>query len=290
MGDQLAYIRMLIYGESRRSTGEDRTVSIDTHLLKIVDNSPGQELGTVEVQAEDAGEGRPVLLLHGGAGPQSVAGFAESLVRRGFRVVTPTHPGFGGTTRPDGLNSIAQLGSVYSALLERLGLADVTVIGNSIGGWVAAELALQDHERVGRLVLVDATGIEVPRHPVADFFSLSMDEVLKRSFHDPAPFRVDPATMSEEAKAVMGGNREALRAYAGTSMTDPGLATRLLTIAIPTLVVWGDEDEIVDLEYGRAYAAAIPGSVFELMVETGHVPQLESPDQLLELVYNFVGR
>src|SRR5215469_6584240 len=110
--------------------------------------------GPVDVTVDDSGEGRTFLLLHGGGGPQTVAGFAELLATKGpARVITPTHPGFGGTPRPDGLAGLAGLAALYRVLLDRLGLDGVTVIGNSIGGWIAAELALLGSPRVRATVL-----------------------------------------------------------------------------------------------------------------------------------------
>ena len=132
------------------------------------------------------------------------------------------------------------------------------MIGNSIGGWITAEMALLASPRVSGVVLVDAVGIEVPGHPIADFFSLTMDQVFTLSFHNPEPFRIDPATLPPAAQAIAAGNRAALAAYAGAAMSDPTLAGRLARLELPTLVLWGDSDQIVDPGYGRAYAAAIP--------------------------------
>src|SRR5580700_4269958 len=106
------------------------------------------QLGPVQVEVTEYGTGQPFLLLHGGAGPQSVTGFAEMLAAAGSRVIVPVHPGFGGTARPDYLHSMRGLALVYAGLLDELGLGDVTVIGNSIGGWIAAEMALQASPRV----------------------------------------------------------------------------------------------------------------------------------------------
>jgi len=246
--------------------------------------------GPVGVTVDDRGEGRPFLLLHGGGGPQTVAGFAELLAtKEPARVITPTHPGFGGTPRPDGLAGMAGLAALYRELLDRLGVDGVTVIGNSIGGWIAAELALLSSPRVRATVLVDAVGIEVEGHPVTDIFPLSLDELARLSYHDPAAFRIDPATMTEAQRAGMAANRAALQVYGGTRMTDPSLRGRLAAIATPTLIVWGDADRIVDPGYGRAYAAAIPGARFELLADTGHLPQLEAPGQLLRAVWDFAG-
>jgi pimeloyl-ACP methyl ester carboxylesterase len=243
--------------------------------------------GQVEVSVADYGSGQPFLLLHGGAGPQSVTGFAEQFAAaHDVRVLVPTHPGFGGTPRPGALNSIGGLAALYNALVGQLDLQDVTVIGNSIGGWIAAEIALLKSPRVSSIVLIDAVGIEVPGHPVADFFSLTLDQVFQLSFHNPGPFRIDPATLPPAAQAIAAGNRAAIGVYAGTAMTDPTLAGRLGALEIPTLVLWGRSDGIVDVDYGRAYAAAIPMARFQLLPDTGHSPQLETPDQVIHAIWD----
>ncbi len=245
-------------------------------------------IGPVPVTYSDRGAGRAVLILHGGAGPQSVTGFADQLAEAWpARVIAPAHPGFAGTPRPAGLSDIAGLARLYAALLSELGLTGVTVIGNSIGGWIAAELALTGSARITSVVLVDAVGIEVPGHPVADFFSLTLEQVAELSYHDPGPYRIDPAAMSAEQRAAMAGNRAALAAYAGTAMADPGLRARLGQVSMPALVLWGDSDQIADSGYGQAYAAAIPGARFRILPGTGHVPQIETPDQLLSAITGF---
>ena len=238
-------------------------------------------VGPVELSVAEYGSGQPFLLLHGGAGPQSVTGFAEQFAAaHQVRVLVPTHPGFGGTDRPEALTGIPALAALYAALLDQVDLADVTVIGNSFGGWITAEIALRKSPRVSGIVLIDAVGIEVPEHPVADFFALTMDQVFTRSFHNPEKFRIDPTTLPPAAQAVAAGNRASIAAYAGTSMSDPDLAGRLGTLEVPTLVLWGESDQIADVDYGRAYAAAIPLARFQLLRETGHNPQLETPDQV----------
>jgi pimeloyl-ACP methyl ester carboxylesterase len=239
----------------------------------------------VELVVDERGEGRPFLLLHGGAGPVSMARFAGMLAGRRVRVITPTHPGFARTMRLDELKSIKGLAQLYSTLLDQLDLRDVTVIGNSVGGWIAAELALLGNPRISRVVLVGATGIEVAGHPIPDVSKLSLGEIMSLSYHNPKPFMVDPPSMTDEQRAVMAANRGALQVYAPQA-TDPTLAARLARIAVPTLVISGESDRIVDPEYGRAYAAAIPGAKFKLLAGTGHVPQIETPELLLETIWN----
>jgi pimeloyl-ACP methyl ester carboxylesterase len=245
-------------------------------------------VGPVHVTVEERGAGRPYLILHGGAGPQSVSRFAELLGAAGARrVVAPTHPGFGGTPRPNLFNSVSALALLYVKLLDDLELEDVTVIGNSVGGWIAAEMALLQSPRISRLVLLDAVGIQLDGHHVADVSTLSVPEIQALSFHDPAPFRVDPAAIPDAQKAIMAANGAALAVYAGSpSMADPTLLDRLGGIAVPTLVLWGESDRIVDPVYGEAYATAIKGARFEVLPATGHLPQMESPDLVLQSIGN----
>ena len=252
-------------------------------------------LGDVQVTFADGGSGQPVLLLHGGAGAFSVAGFAELLSSSTqARVITPVHPGFDGTPRPERLASIASLAAVYGQLLRDLGLSDVCVIGNSIGGWIAAELALAESaapdRRVSSVVLVDAAGLQLDTAPVADFFSLTLDQVFDLSYFNPDAFRIDPAALTPERAATQAANRSALQVYAGAGMSDPTLLGRLPGIRIPALAVWGAADRMIPPEHGRAYAGAIPGGQFQLITKAGHLPQLETPAELLAAVAGFAGR
>ena len=246
-------------------------------------------IGSVELTVEERGDGQPLLLLHGGAGPQSVGGFAQLVAEKERnRVFTPTHPGFGGTPRPDALHSVGRLAALFSGLLADLGLEDVTVIGNSVGGWIAVEMALLGSPRLRRMVLLDAVGIEVEDLPVADVSGLSVPEIQALSFHDPTPFRADPASIPDAQKALMAANGAALAVYAGSpAMADPTLLGRLGGIAIPTLVLWGESDRIVESAYGQAYAAAIPGARFEVLPATGHMPQMETPDLVLKTIWDW---
>src|SRR5579859_2686374 len=243
-------------------------------------------IGTVPVTVSERGSGPGFVVLHGGAGPQSVEGFADLLAERG-RVIVPTHPGFGGTPRPEGLDSMRLLARVYAGLLGELGLTSVTVVGNSIGGWIAAEMALAGSPRISGVVLVDAAGLVLPDYPAPDFFSLSMAQVAELSYYRPEAFRIDVDHLPEPAKAAMAGNRAALALYGGPAMADPGLLDRLPGIAVPVLVVWGEADRMIPVEHGRAYAKAIPGATFEVIKEAGHLPQLETPDRLLAAVREF---
>ena len=239
------------------------------------------------VRFDERGSGRPMLVLHGGGGPQTVSGLASALSKHAH-VLTPTHPGFAGEPRPEWFDSIDDLAFAYLDLLERLDLRDVLVIGSSMGGWIASAMALRETTRLSGLVLVDAAGIQVEGHPIADVSSLTPDELSALSFHNPAPFRVDPATVSPEQAEARAANFRALSVYdQGQGMGDPKLRRRLRRVSIPVLVVWGESDRVIDPEYGRAYAQAFPDARFQLIPESGHLPQIEQPERLLTLVWEF---
>jgi len=179
------------------------------------------------------------------------------------------------------------LALTYAQLLEDLGLADVTVIGNSVGGWIAAEMAIHAPGRLSGVVLVDAGGLEVEGHPGADFFSLTPDQVTDLAYYQPERFRVDLAALPDAAKAAAAANRAALQAYTAAGMTDPALLGQLGSVRIPALVVWGAADRIYPPEHGKAFAAAIPGARLVVLGEAGHLPQLETPSALLAAVLDF---
>lgn len=254
---------------TQTAAGTRRPTRTDTHTLPH---------GPVEITVQDRDRTRPFLLLHGGGGVLTMAGFADLLAERTHsRVLLPTHPGFGGTPKAAGLIGVADLARAYVSLLEQLDLTDVTVLGNSFGGWLAAEIALLGSSRVSRAVLIDAVGIEVDGHPLTDVSGLSPAELRSYSFHDPSKAPVPPsaggAGPSPDVRALIG--------YTGPTMSDPTLAERLGGLDLPVHVLWGESDRIVDPAYGNAYAAAIPMSTFTLLPSTGHLPQVETPEELL---------
>ena len=189
-----------------------------------------------------------VLLLHGGAGPRSVAGLAAMLSEHAY-VVVPTHPGFDGTPRVPWLDSAADLADAYLDLLEELGLDVVMVIGNSIGGWIASEMALRDiHGRVTSLVLLNANGIR-PDSPaqVTDIRGLPPQAIGRLSFHNPA-LRPDPAAMTAEQRAVMAANQQVLAVYAGEDfMFAPKLRrTGYRSRSLPATRAWPSDWSVLE--------------------------------------------
>ncbi|MEU4225225.1 alpha/beta fold hydrolase [Nonomuraea sp. NPDC026600] len=226
----------------------------------------------------EAGTGRPVLVLHGGGGPATVAGLADHLART-THTIAPTHPGWDGTPRPDRFTGIDDLALAYLHYLRDHHLSDVLVIGSSLGGWTAAEMAVLDNAGIiTGLVLIDPVGVHVPTEPIRDFFALDARGVAEYSWHDSARFYVDPAGIPAEQLALRQANMATMRILAGDPyMHDPKLAHRLARVHLPTLLLWGESDRIVTPAYGTAYAAAFGNAQLEIIPEAGHLPQIEQP-------------
>ena len=184
----------------------------------------------LEVTIDQKGEGRPVLLLHGGGGPPSM-GSLPSALAEDFEVIAPVHPGFAGTPRPDWYDGIDDIALTYLQLLEQRDLRDVLVIGSSVGGWIASEMAVREHDRIrGRQVLLNAVGINVAGIELADFFSLTAQDLITYAFHDPAA-APDPAQLPQAAREIQAANAATLAVYAREPyMHDPKLRRRLALV------------------------------------------------------------
>ena len=246
------------------------------------------DAGTTPVSYFEHGQGHPFVVLHGGAGSNSVREFVKLLVTtRHARVIAPIHPGFDGTPRPSALTTIKDLAAVHLALIEKLDLHDVTVVGNSVGGWTAAEMALALNSRISSVVLVNAVGLIIEDDPTKDFFSLTMDEVTDISYYNPDHYRLDTSALPAAVQQNMVSNKATLRALSGVQMGDRTLLGRLAKITAPVLVVWGAADAMVPISHGRRYATAIPGARLDVIANAGHLPQVETPDRLVHDVWEF---
>jgi pimeloyl-ACP methyl ester carboxylesterase len=191
---------------------------------------------------------------------------------------------------------------VCRGVLDALPAAKVTLIGFSLGGWLAAELAVAGHPKLDRLILVDPFGIKLAGREERDFphlFNTNPTELNRRAWHDPT--RCPPGSygigwhvaigeaMSDEAMVTLARNWDSLCLYAWRPhMYNPHLKQWLHRVSVPTLVLWGGSDRIVTPDYGRAYAGAIPGAAFSVIEAAGHHPELEQPRAFVECVARFM--
>jgi pimeloyl-ACP methyl ester carboxylesterase len=243
----------------------------------------------IELKISRKGRGKPLLMLHGGGGPISSRPFADQLADH-FEIIEPIHPGFSGTPIPSRFDSVEDLVYLYLDLIEALDLKDVTLLGHSLGGWIAAEIAVRNLSRVSRLVLADAIGIKPggrDERDIPDIFAMSPDKVEALLWHD-ATYAPSEANRSDQDWQMMAANRVALGMYTWDPyMHNPKLMDRLHRITVPTLLLWGAHDRFVRPSYGQAYAQRIPGARLELIDDAGHVPHVEQPAAFVRHVLAF---
>ncbi|HVY17599.1 MAG TPA: alpha/beta hydrolase [Rhodopila sp.] len=232
-------------------------------------------------QGPPQGTGRPLLFLHPGEGLQPDRPWLAALARR-FHVVAPFHPGFGGSALPDWVGSVDDLAYLYLDLAAQLGLKDALLVGNSFGGWIAAEMAVRNTARFAGLLLADPLGIKVGGvldRDIVDMHATARADLSRLGWADPAKAEIDYAKLSDIELAGIARGREALAVFGWKPyMHNPRLKRWLHRIDIPTHLVWGEQDRIIAQPYVEAWKAEIPGASFETLPGAGHYPHLEQPD------------
>ena len=248
------------------------------------------EINGISVETVIAGTGPPLLFLHGGDYVAQNRPFLDRLATR-FRVVMPRPPGFGNTPRPAWCRTIHDIAYLYLDLLDRLDLREATLVGSSFGGWVALEIAVRSGARLGRLVLIDSLGLKFggrEERDIADVYALPADEVLRRTFSDPARFAPDYTALDDAELQAIARDREATALYGWKPyMHNPALAHWLHRITVPSLVLWGEADGIVAPAYGEKLAAALPNASFARIAKAAHYPQIEQPEAVADQIARF---
>ena len=244
----------------------------------------------IELRVQRQGVGPPLLVLHGGDGPQEHLPFWQRFSER-FEVIAPTHPGFAGSRLPEHFDDLEDLVYLYLDLMDALDLRDTVLMGFSMGGWLAAEIAIRTTHRLSRLILVDAVGIKPgdrETRDIADIFGMPDAEVARLLFHDPA----QAPCVSEQSEAqvtTLAANRIAHAFYTWDPyMHNPKLRYRLHRIDVPTMLLWGASDGLVSVAYAEAYRRMIPGARLIVIPEAGHLPQVEQPERFVEHVLSFL--
>src|SRR5215510_15974428 len=200
----------------------------------------------------ERGSGAPLLFLHPGIGIERTAPVLDHLAR-GAHVIPPSHPGFGRSELPRWMSTVEDLAYFYLDFLEARDLKDVTVVGVSLGGWIAAAIAVKSTERLSRLVLANPLGIKIGNREtrdIVDIFAITEAEFNTLAFRDPKIGQRDYAAMPDAEVLAAARNREAAARFAWSPyMHDPKLMRRLHRIRIPTLFLWGTDDRILSDTY-----------------------------------------
>lgn len=245
----------------------------------------------MKIEVERRGKGRPLVLIPGEEALEAEMPFIDELARK-YEVIIPWMPGFGRSERPDWVENMDDVAYVFLDLLDKLKLKDVTLVGFSLGGWIAAEMAIKNTARIKKLVLVDAYGIKIGdkyARDIADIWFLAPEKVLELKYVDTKHGTFDYPSMPDAKLEVIARNRETTaRLCWEPYMHHPRLRRRLHRIGVPTLVLWGEKDGIVNTAYGKAYAKAIPGAKFVAIPKAAHFPHVEAPERFMKELSSFI--
>ena len=245
----------------------------------------------VDLDLFEDGDGPPILFLHGAQGFIEEHPYVALLAAR-HRLIAPSHPGFGKSTLPDWIDAVDDIAYIHLELLDRLGLKHIDVIGCSIGGWIAAELATKAPHVIRRLVMVGPVGVKtgpIDKLDIPDIFALPQSELERMLFHDPERMRMDPSRMTDDQLAIAMRNRETLALLAWEPyMHNPKLPHRLHRVTAPTLFLRGESDGLVSADYLAAYARLLQNARIDTIVAAGHAPHVEQPEAFAAQVLQFL--
>ena len=243
----------------------------------------------VGVRLRRAGRGATVLFLHGAGGVPQWLPFFDLLAER-YEVLVPEHPGFGGSDDPPWLRSTADLAMFYLDLVEAAGLDGVHLIGNSLGGWLAAEILIRDRARFKSLVQLAPAGIRVKGVPGGDNFIWGPEEALRNLYHDQSfADRILAVKPSEEQMDAMLKNRFTVAKLGWQPRWfDPDLEKWLHRIKLPALVVWGENDKIMPPAYAALWRERLPEARLVMLENCGHLPHVEHAERVARDVCAFI--
>ncbi|MBX9680034.1 MAG: alpha/beta hydrolase [Gemmataceae bacterium] len=278
----LGFLRKLQYGARvflASRYGEPQTIDVAGYPTQVM----------------HGGKGEPFVYLHSTLG-ESIRWlpFHQAFANK-YEVLAPTHPGFNDSPAHEGIDTIEDLAFHYVQMFDALGWDQVILGGVSLGGWIAAEFAVRWPERIKKLWIADAPGLNVPETPLPDLFRVMQHrEAMRRLlFHDPDGPMASLLMGSEpdEATLIRGyRNLAGLAKLMWKRPYDPKLASRLRRVTCPTLLLWGADDKLVPPAYGEAYRKHLPHAEWKTIPGSGHLPMFEKEREFVDAIMQFATR
>jgi pimeloyl-ACP methyl ester carboxylesterase len=228
------------------------------------------------------GRGEPLLFLHGANGAPVVLPFMEKLAQR-FDVLIPEHPGYGKSDEPEWLENIHDIAYFYLDFLKQLNLKNVTVVGSSMGGWIAMEMAVRDTSRLKSLVLSSPAGIAAPGVRAADIFLMAPEEMVRNLFVDQKLAEARLA-QPEDIDISLKNRHTTARLAWEPRLHDPYLPKWLHRIDVPVKILWGRQDRILPVAFVDVCRKLLPKAEISILENCGHLPHAEKPDEFVEII------
>ena len=243
------------------------------------------ELNGCKVRVRRAGKGPVLLFLHGASGAPVILPCLHKLAER-FDVVVPEHPGYGQSDEPEWLENIHDMAYFYLDFLEKLDLKDVLLVGNSMGGWIALEIAVRSTARIKSMVLVSPAGVKAPGVRPADTFLMSHEEQVRALLYDQkvAEARLAEPMTPEALELGLKNRHTTARLAWEPRLHDPHLPKWLHRIDVPVKLIWGREDRILPVGFVDEYRRLLPRAEIRIVENCGHLPHAEKVDEFVDFV------
>jgi pimeloyl-ACP methyl ester carboxylesterase len=243
----------------------------------------------VSIKLHRAGRGSTVLFLHGAGGVPQWLPFFDTLAEH-YDLLVPEHPGFGGSDDPQWIRSMPDLAMFYLDFVEAMGLDHIHLIGNSLGGWLAAEILIRDRARFRSLVQLAPAGIRIKGVPCGDNFIWGPEEAIRNLYHDQSVAdRVLALQPTEEQVDLMLKNRFTVAKLGWQPRWfNPDLEKWLHRIKLPSLIVWGDDDKIMPPANAALWQQRLPDARLVMLNACGHLPHVEQAPAVARHVREFL--
>ena len=249
-------------------------------------------VGDIEVEIFSGGSGPELLYLHGAGGNAGWQPFHEELART-HKVYAPSLPGFSGTPRPGWVSTITDVAHFMQYVTQAMGLGRHVLVGSSMGGWVAAEMAAMSRHQLRGVILIDPVGIKPRKGEITELFMVGESTREKLRFFDtsqvPNYEQYARDLTPEEANTNYYNQEMAYRLCWRPYMHNPSLPHYLSKVDTPTLIIWGKQDAIVPEECGELYRQALGNATLKVIDNCGHSPQIEKPQEFQTAVSEFLG-
>lgn len=249
----------------------------------------------VPVRYYEGGSGQPLVFLHGAGGLDMDLGFLDALAQK-FHVYAPLVPGYGDSEECPELRDMLDFTLHTWDVVDRLDLKDPILVGLSMGGMIASEMAAIAPNDVSRLALIASAGLWIDEHPIPDFFAMLPYELPPYLFYDAeagAKLMSAGADMSDPKflQAFLVQNARQLGAAGKILFPIPerGLASRLYRIKAKTILIWGEGDKLVPPVYAQAFQRGIAHSEIVMIPQAGHVAPFEKPAEVIGAIARLNG-
>jgi pimeloyl-ACP methyl ester carboxylesterase len=296
----IAGAMMLLLGGAVAGAAPQREAGASS-TARSLQTTPARREGTAivygaKIHYVEAGSGPVVVLLHGLGGDATNWAFNVAALAQKYRVIVPDQIGFGKSDKPLINYRISTYVDFLDAFLKEMKIERASLVGNSMGGWVAAGFALAHPEKVDRIVLADAAGFALaPEFDTSQLIKLNpstregMKELVSHVFYNKIIFMSDAFIDSSMAARINAGDGHTIRSITESIIRrEDVLDNRLSAIKHPVLIIWGREDRLLPPSDGERFKKELPNSQLIIFERCGHAPQVEKASDFNAAVLKFL--